>query len=451
MDFYDINDKSIHVSFQQAVLAGINQKTGGVFMPSEIKHLHSSMIYRNPPLSFREITFKIARMFFGNEINDSDLMQIVAQFYPHRIPINPISPTSYVLELFHGNTCNYKDIGTSFSAYLFEYLNRNKNEPINLIVASFGEYACSIANSISQVKGVNVIILYPKNSLTEIQKRILSASAHNVHCIAVDGDISACELIVNKALSDQEFIEHLKLKLNNDKPLIPYGDTSVAPLIPQIAFFVYASLSVLYRCGYDNKIEHPEIIASVPSGSFSSLLSGLIAKKMGVPIHSFISVENKNNTPEKNHLDKNINKNTIEIIDTKTLSSSNNLNFKRICELYSPEELKSIVTTYLLDYNSVIDAVSDCNNKTGYIIDPYGGMAWRAWQDTYIKKQQDNLVGIILQTSHPAKFYDLMKKAIGRPPSLPDRLESIQCTDSRQMEISAKYSDFRELLSNINI
>lgn len=471
MNFYDINNRSVHVSFKQAVLKGINAKTGGVFMPSEIGKLSSSMIYRNPPLSFREIVFEIAKMFCGDEIPDADLMQIIVQFYPYRIPITPIAPTTYILELFHGSTCNYKDIGAGFAAYLMEYFNRDKNAPLNVIFSASGEGACAAGVAFSRVKGVNALILYPQNSLTEIQEKLLASTAKNVYCLAVDGVLEDCEHIVNRALSDAE--------LKKIVQFVPYGTGSIAPLIPQIAFFVYASLSVLYRCGYDNKIEHPDIIASVPSGTFSSLLSGIIAKKMGVPIAGFISAENKNHFASDWLTSGSFDVKPLTTTNTPALNAANPINFKRMLELYSFNELKKLIIPYWLDDECTVDAVSACNDKTGYIIDPYGGTAWLAWRDIYdgalnslhLKDAGDtmltgvpakysgietwfqnssksSLAGIIFQTSHPAKFPDVMKKAVGRPPSLPDTLESIPYRRSKAVCIPASYDGFKEWFLN---
>ena len=471
MDFYDINDRSIRVSFKQAVLKGINAKTGGVFMPSEIGKLSPSMIYRNPPLSFREIVFEISKMFCGDEITDADLMQIIAQFYPYRIPITPIAPTTYILELFHGGTCNYKDIGAGFAAYFMEYLNRRENEPLNIIFASSGEGACAAGAAVSHVKGVNAIILYPQNSLTEIQEKVLSSTAKNVYCLAVDGSLEDCERIVNTALGDAELEKRTKF--------VPYGPLSIAPLIPQIAFFVYASLSVLYRCGYDNKIEHPDIIASVPSGTFSSLLSGIIAKKMGVPITGFISAENKNHFASDFLTSGSFDLKPLEKTNTPALNPANPVNFSRMLELYSFNELKRLIIPYWLDDERTVEAVSACNDKTGYIIDPYGGTAWQAWQDIYhgalnslhLKDAEDstltgvpakysgietwfqsssksNLTGIIFQTSHPAKFPDVMKKAVGRPPSLPYKLESLPYRSDKAVSMPSSYDGFKEWFLN---
>ncbi len=469
MIFYDINDKNIQVSFKDAVLTGINTKTGGVFMPLEVGKISPSMIYRNPPPSFRDIVFELARMFCDAEIPDDDLMQITAQFYPYRIPITPLAPTTYIIELFHGATCNYKDLGAGFLAYLLEYFNAGTDAPINLLVAASGERACAVSAAVSRVKNVNALILYPKDSLTEIQEKLLSCSAKNVYCFCVCGTLENCEAIANQALYDEDF--------KNNLHLVPGGTLNTACLIPQIAFFVYASLSILYRCGYDNKIENPEIIASVPSGGFSALTAGLIAKKANAPISGFICAENANQAIADLLISGSFQSKPKVITNTPALDAANLINFTRMRQLYGNKELKHLIVPYGFDDASTIEAVSGCNNKTGYIIDPYGGMAWKAWQDIYYgalnpahlknvgqtgvpakyagtktwldSVQKDKLIGLILQTSHPAKFTDIMKAAVGRPPTLPDRLASVPLAQNKPIRFLESFSDFKKLILDI--
>lgn len=461
MFFYDINNKTNKVSFKTAVIEGINIKTGGTFMPAEFGKLSPSVIYRNPPPSFRDLTFEIMRNFCGGEIPDSDLMSIIAQFYPYKIPVNPLNQTTYLLELFHGPTCNYKDIGAGFFAYLLEYFNKTEDEPFNVILPASGERACAAGYAFSQVSGVRAVILCPKDSVTEIQKQQMLKNTENVYYLFVSDSIEECENMVNQALSDKDLQQKLKL--------IPgSGTLNIAPLLVQSVFFVYAVLVILYRCGYDNKIENPSIIVSVPSGSFSNLTAGLIAKKMGAPINGFISAENENHVISS-WLESNGKYDRKPPVKTNTpaLDIANPINFKRMLSIYNLKDLRKYILPHWFNDAETIEAVRSCNEKTGYIIDPHGAIAWQSWQRISLenlktqkgkKKRKtcidgcakDSLIGLVLQTSHPGKYSDIMEKTVGRAPSLPDRLEApTSWNDNTIINIEADFTGFKDWLISV--
>lgn len=440
MKFYNTIKKDLQVSFKEAVTLLSNKKNGGLFMPLSLGKISQATIYRNPPPSFRDLSFEIAKQFCSDEIPSNELMSIIAQFFPYRIPISPVAPTTYVLELFHGPTCNYKDIPSGFLAYLLESFNKEEKKPFNLITACSGERACSIGTAVSKAGGLNAILLYPKNSLTKIQAYQLSQTEENVHCLCVDGSFEDCKNLVNKIFEDEVITKDFKLIAGNG--------LNIASLIPQIAFFVYASLVVFYRSAYDNKIERPEIVFSIPSGSFANLTAGLMAKKMGAPIAGFICAENENHVAGSWLKTGKFEQASKIKTNTPALDIASPVNFERMLELYSFEELQGLVKPYSLDSKQTIEAVRACNERTGYIIDPYGGMAWKALHDIYSEQlisSSSNLVGIILQTSHPAKFNDIMKTAIGRPPSLPDRLEipNDNFNFHKEVSLNNSYLDFK--------
>ncbi len=480
MKFYDIYNKNSEASFKEVVLQKESFSLSSVFMPKDLKKISASLIYRDPPPSFRDLAFDIIKQFCSEDINDNDLMSIIAQFFPHRIPVNPIAPTTYIMELFHGDTCNYKDVGAGFFAQLLEHFNKEENQALSMIIAASGERASALASAFSKVKSVRAFILYPKDSLSEIQSSIISSSGKNVSCFAVDGSLRDCNSLVNKILSDKE----TRQKLN----LIPGGSLNIAPILPQIAFFVYGVLSVVDRCAYDNKIERPAVIISVPSGSFSSLTAALFAKKMGAPIKGFISAENENRVisdwlssdSKKTFEEKDYSilyerfKNLPIHTNTPALDFASPINFIRMLKIYPFEELQKLIVPYWLDDEATVSAVRDCHDRTGCIIDPYTAMACTAWHDIYSgalnelkhkheadsgvsKKYADietwfntlekrNLVALIAQTSHPGKFPEIMKPAIGRPPSVPDKLERLSYNLKKETVISTSYDELKELL-----
>ncbi len=478
MKFYDIYNQNFEVSFRNAILQKDIFSLSTVFMPKNLKKISASLIYKDPPPSFRDLAFHIIKQFCEDEINDADLMSIIAQFFPHRIPVNPIAPTTYVMELCHGDTLNYKDIGAGFFAQILEYFGNDEDKELNMILAASGERAASMALAFSKLKSVRAFILYPKDSLSEIQTNIVSSAGKNVFCCAVDGTLSDCQALVEKIFADKE----VRSKAN----IVPGGSFNIAPILAQIAIFVYGSLSVSHRCPYDNKIERPSIIASIPSGSFSGLCSALLAKKMGAPIKGFISAENENcvisewlssdeiKTDAKEQYSQMCKQFKDVPIHTNTpaLDFASPINFMRMLQAYSFEELQSLIIPYWLDNENTIKAVRSCNERTGCVIDPYTAMACMAWHDIYTgaldslkyktdsdfgvsKKyseiktwynqiEKENLVALVAQTSHPGKFPEIMRQAIGRPPLLPDTLERLAYTPKREKGISKDYSEFKE-------
>lgn len=452
MVFYDSANNDIKVSFEKAVIDVVNRNTGGIFMPSEIQKIPRTVIYRNPPPSFRDVVLEIAKGFCSDEIPEADLMNIVAEFYPYRIPVTPISQSSYLVELFHGPTCNYKDIGSAFLAHLIDYFSKINKKRYTVFAAGSSERTCALGQAFSKVKNTDAVILYPKHSLNQLNKNIIAASEKNVHYICVDGSLTDCEKILNEFFADREF----KSRLN----IVNGSSLNFALIIPQIAFLIYSALQVFHRCGYDNKIEHPDIGFSIPSGSFSALTSAVIAKKMQIPVSGFVAAENQNHRIS----DWLNSKETVFVKPVKTntpaLDFANEFNFTRMLEVYSFEELQNLIIPYVLNDEECISAVRNCNYKTGYIIDPYGGMAWQAWNSccknigltseftSWIQQcEKENLIGIILQTSHPGKFIDVMNKAVIRPPSLPDKLESLPDINELDLtEIPPDYSALKEYL-----
>ncbi len=458
MKFYDIYNKDKKVSFRDAVLQKDINSLSSVFMPEHLEKISASLIYKDPPPSFRDLAFEITKQFCSEDISDSDLMSIIAQFFPHRIPVNPIAPTTYIMELCHGDTCNYKDISEGFFAHLLEYFNKDEEKAITAISATAGARAAAMANAISELKSIKAIILYPKDSLSEVQSNIISSAGKNVFCCAIDGTLADCNNLVNKAFADKE----TKRNLN----LVPAGSYNIASILPQIAVFVYGTLSVLHRCAYDNKIERPSIITSIPSGGFSALAAAIFAKKMGTPIKAFIAAENENkvisdwlNTDDPKIFDTDdyaalCDKLKHEPIHTNTpaLDFTNPSNFIRMLEAYSFEELKKFIIPHWMNNEETVASIRACNTKTGCVIDPYTAMACMSWYEVNEGNlkgiEQENMVGLIAQTSHPGKFPKIMKEAIGRPPSLPDKLERLSYTQKKETIIPNDYDKFKEWLSD---
>ncbi|HKL87205.1 MAG TPA: threonine synthase [Treponemataceae bacterium] len=469
MKYSDTRDPSRQVSFKQAVLQGMDPETGGLYVPMEIPALPKSFLFRNPAPSFRDIAYEVARPFMEGEIPDSELMAIIADAYPFTAPVTPIDPTTYVLELFHGPTCAFKDFGARFMARMMSYFNRDETEPLHILVATSGDTGSAVGSAFHGVSGIDVTILYPQGKISPLQEKQLSTFDGNVRALRVSGTFDDCQKLVKTAFTDEELRGRLRLSSANS--------INISRLLPQSFYYIYGSLIVQERCRYDCKIDNPSLIVTVPSGNFGNLTSGLMAKKMGAPIRGFIAATNANRTiPDW------LNTGTYRARPSiSTLSNAMDVgepsNFERIASMFSVEEARRLIAGYWLDDEGTLKALLSCHDRTGYIMDPHGAVAWQAWDDIRSGAMASLLAGkvipegtpglqgsvltapewardcadkkcisLILETAHPAKFGETVKQATRREPSLPERLKRVMNLEDHSTPMTTSYTDFREWL-----
>lgn len=471
MIYRDTRDASRTVSFKTAVLQGMDPATGGLYIPSEIPVLPKSFLFRNPPPSFRDIAFEAAKSFVDGEIPDEELMAIIADAYPFTAPLVPIDPTTYVLELFHGPTCAFKDFGARFMARMMSYFNQGEKDALHILVATSGDTGSAVGSAFHGVPGIDVTILYPAGKISLIQEKQLSTFDGNVRSLSVSGTFDDCQKMVKTAFTDEVLRGKLRLSSANS--------INISRLLPQSFYYIYGSLLIRERGRYDSKMDSPSLIVTVPSGNFGNLTSGLMARMMGAPIRGFIAATNSNRTiPD--WLDTGAYKARDSVA---TLSNAMDVgapsNYERIQSLYSVEEARKMIAGYWLDDKGTLAALRSCHERTGYIIDPHGAVAWQAWNDARggaLKAALDGkkvtgdvpgfhfsagtapewardcadkkCVGMILETAHPSKFGDTVKTATGREPSIPERLKKVMTLPDRSQPMSTKYAEFREWLLN---
>lgn len=466
MEYTDTRDGSVRTDLKTAVLSGMNPATGGLYIPVTIPHLNADLLNKSYGPSFRDVAFEIAKLYCGDDIPESDLQEIIADCYPFNAPVVPVDPVTYVLELFHGPTCAFKDFGARFMARLMAYFNRGENKPLHILVATSGDTGSAVGSAFSGVEGIDVTILYPKGKISRLQEKQLSTFTGNVRALAVEGSFDDCQRLVKTAFTDTALRKKFRLSSANS--------INISRLLPQSFYYVYAALSVKCRSLHDNKIENPSIIVIVPSGNFGNLTSGLIAQKMGAPITGFVAATNANKTVP----DWLVSGRYEPRPSIPTLSNAMDVgapsNHERITALYTHDELKKFLASYWTDDNGTIKGITSCHERTGYIIDPHGAVGWQAWYDirkgamlklmsgfpnnaenpgltpnipVWAQSILDNkAVGIVLETAHPAKFADTVKQAIGREPPMPDRLEKILNLPDRSIAMQNDYETFSKWL-----
>ena len=470
MFYTDTRDGNVRVDFKTAVMGGMNQQTGGLYVPLSFPKLDKELLNRESAPSFRDIAFNMAKPYVEGEIPDVDLAAIIQDAYPFTPKVAPLDFTSYVLELFHGPTCAFKDFGARFMARTMSYFNRNESTPLHILVATSGDTGSAVGSAFHNVPGLDVTILYPDGKISPLQEKQLSTFTGNVRALKVKGTFDDCQKLVKTAFTDTELRGKLRLSSANS--------INIARLLPQSFYYMYASLVVKSRCKIDNKLLDPSIIMIVPSGNFGNLTSGLIAREMGAPIAGFVAATNTNRTIPDWIATGDYNARPSVETYANAMDVGAPSNYERIKYMYSLDKVRNDFASYWLDNEGIMKAIQACNSKTGYIIDPHGAIGWKAWEDIksgamaelmngnkndytkpgltpnvpqWAKSVIDkNAIGIILETASPAKFGSIVTEAIGREPPMPNRLEEVLRLPDRAIPMENDYELFKNwLVSNL--
>ncbi|MBO4858232.1 MAG: threonine synthase [Treponema sp.] len=470
MLYTDTRDSNVKVDFKTAVMGGMNQQTGGLYVPVSFPKIDKALINKESAPSFRDIAFNMAKPYVEGEIPDVDLAAIIQDSYPFTPKVAPLDFTSYVLELFHGPTCAFKDFGARFMARTMSYFNRNESTPLHILVATSGDTGSAVGSAFHNVPGLDVTILYPDGKISPLQEKQLSTFTGNVRALKVKGTFDDCQKLVKTAFTDTELRSKLRLSSANS--------INIARLLPQSFYYMYAALVVRSRSKIDNKIQEPGIIMIVPSGNFGNLTSGLIAKEMGAPIAGFVAATNTNRTIPDWIATGDYNARPSVETYANAMDVGAPSNYERIKYMYSLDKVRNDFASYWLDNDGIMKAIRACNDKTGYIIDPHGAIGWKAWEDIKTGKLADLMngikndytqpgltpnvpdwantvinktaIGIILETASPAKFGSIVADAIGREPPMPSRLEEVLRLPDRAIPMDNDYNVFKDwLVSNL--
>ncbi len=470
MIYTDTRDSSVKTDFRTAVMGGMNQETGGLYIPVEFPKLDKAFINKNPIPSFRDIAFNMAKPYVEGEIPDEDLARIIQDSYPFSPKVVPLDSISYILELFHGPTCAFKDFGARFMARTMSYFNRNEDSALHILVATSGDTGSAVGSAFHNVPGLDVTILYPDGKISPLQEKQLSTFTGNVRALKVKGTFDDCQKLVKTAFTDTELRGKLRLSSANS--------INIARLLPQSFYYMYAALVVNSRSAMDNKISDPAILMVVPSGNFGNLTSGLIAKEMGAPIAGFVAATNTNKTIPDWIATGDYNARASVETYANAMDVGAPSNYERIKAMYSLEQVRQMFASYWLDNPGIIASIKACNDKTGYIIDPHGAIGYKAWEDIKtgameslingvkndynkpgltpnIPQWADSVVnkkavGVILETASPAKFGNIVQDAIGKEPPMPDRLEEVLRLPDNAIPMENDYNQFKDwLIANL--
>lgn len=430
MRYYSTNKKSECVSLRDAVVNGLAEDRG-LYMPEKINKLPEEFFKDIDKMSSQEISYEVAKAFFSDDVETDALKKIVYDTMSFDCPVKNICNNIWTLELFHGPTLAFKDVGARFMARLLEYFIRQESQQtVNVLVATSGDTGSAVANGFLGVDGIHVYVLYPKGKVSKIQESQFTTLGNNITAIEIDGVFDDCQNLVKNAFMDKE--------LNNSMKLTSANSINVARFLPQ-AFYYFNAYARMKANGLTDNL-----VVCVPSGNFGNITAGLFAKGMGLPICRFIAANNANDI-FFNYLKTGIYepKPSIQTI-ANAMDVGNPSNFARIYDLYegSHERIASMISGATYTDEKISNAVKQCYNENGYILDPHGACGYQALKDLL----NTNETGIFCETAHPAKFKDTIEKIIGTEIKIPQRLADFMKGKKQTVNMSNDFNRFKTFL-----
>lgn len=431
MKYFSLKDRSHKVSFEKAVIQGLAPGKA-LYFPERIPSLSKTFIDNLKNLSNQEIAYECIREFIGNEIDQNSIEKILEKTLNFEFPIVPISESISTLELFHGSTLAFKDVGAGFMAgCLGHFVKKGDLGDITVLVATSGDTGGAVANGFLGVDGIDVVILYPKGKVSDIQEKQLTTLGKNITAIEVEGNFDDCQDMVKKAFSDSQVYEKRRLTSANS--------INVARWLPQMLYYFFA-----FKQLSDHK---QKLVFSVPSGNFGNICAGLLAKTMGLPIDHFIASNNQNNVVTRFLQTKSyVPKPSIQTI-SNAMDVGNPSNFIRIQELFNNEfkSLSKELSSYSYSDNQTLKAIRDVYKKYGYVMDPHGAVGYLGLQEFLAKNSEYH--GTFLETAHPVKFLETVQGAIGDKVKIPQSIKGIMTKEKTAHNISS-YNELKSFLKS---
>ena len=425
MQYYSLNKKAPKTSFEIAVRKGLAPDKG-LYFPEKITPLDSSFLENLDQLSNIEIAFHAIKQFVGSEIPESELKTIIKETLNFEFPIVSIEDNISTLELFHGPTMAFKDVGARFMARCLGYFNKNNNKEVTVLVATSGDTGGAVANGFLGVKGVKVVILYPRGKVSNVQEQQLTTLGQNITAFEVEGTFDDCQDMVKKAFLDSD--------LTTKKELTSANSINVARWLPQMFYFMFAYKQL--------KQYNKPLVFSVPSGNFGNICAGMVAQKLGFPFPHFIASNNENDVVTR-YLSS---KKYTPLATVQTISNAmdvgNPSNFIRIQALHNNDfqALKSNLSGYRFSDEETREAIDSIYKSTGYITDPHGAVGYLGCHH-YLKLNPD-VHTVFLETAHPTKFLDVVQPLVPKVIELPPQIKAVMGHPKNAKSI-INYADFK--------
>lgn len=432
MKYYSTNKQAPLATLHEAVVKGLAADRG-LYMPERIKELPQTFYDNIDKLSFQEIAFEVAKAFFGEDVDESSLKDIVYDTLLFDCPVVPVTGNICSLELFHGPTLAFKDVGARFMARLLQYFIRQEGrEQVNVLVATSGDTGSAVANGFLGVDGIHVYVLYPKGKVSRIQESQFTTLGQNITAIEVDGVFDDCQSLVKSAFMDTELNAHMKLTSANS--------INVARFLPQAFYYFNAYARMKAEGRGDN------LVICVPSGNFGNITAALFAHRMGLPIKRFIAANNANDI-FYNYLQTGVYapQPSIQTI-ANAMDVGDPSNFARIIDLYdnSHDRITELISGATYKDEDIRRTIADCYRENKYILDPHGACGYQALKDNL----RDGETGVFCETAHPAKFKETVESAIEAEVKIPERLAAFMKGTKQSVLMSRNFEDFKTFLLN---
>ncbi len=456
MKYYSTNHQAPEATLEEAVVRGLAADKG-LFMPFTIKPLPQEFYDSIDTLSFQEIAYRVADAFFGEDVPADVLKQIVYDTLNFDVPLVQVTENIYSLELFHGPTLAFKDVGGRFMARLLGYFIRKEGKKqVNVLVATSGDTGSAVANGFLGVEGIHVYVLYPKGKVSEIQEKQFTTLGQNITALEIDGTFDDCQALVKAAFMDKELNEHLQLTSANS--------INVARFLPQAFyyFYAYAQLRKLTREQGDeltreNDLRSNPLVTSspetsstvicVPSGNFGNITAGLFGKRMGLPVRRFIAANNRNDifyqylqtgvyTPRP----------SIATI-ANAMDVGDPSNFARVLDLYGNDHaaISAEISGATYTDDQIAETMKKVWKEEHYLLDPHGACGFRALAEGL----RPGETGVFLETAHPAKFKDTVEEILGEAVEIPAKLQAFMRGEKKSLPMSKEFADFKGYLMGL--
>ena len=430
MKYYSTNGKAAQATLEEAVVKGLASDKG-LFMPEKIKALPKEFFDNIENLSFQEIAYKVADAFFGEDVDADSLKKIVYDTLSFDVPAVKVEDNIYSLELFHGPTLAFKDVGARFMSRLLGYfIKKERAGEVNVLVATSGDTGSAVANGFLGVDGIKVFVLYPKGKVSPIQECQFTTLGKNITAVEVDGTFDDCQALVKNAFMDADLNAKFKLTSANS--------INVARFLPQAFYYFYAYAQM--------KKAEPgkDVVVCVPSGNFGNITAGLFGKRMGLPIKRFIASNNSNDIFYNYLLSGKYEPRPSVATLANAMDVGDPSNFARVMDLYGKdvEAVRKDISGARYSDEQIADAIRNCLKSTGYQLDPHGACGYQALKEGL----KTGEVGVFLETAHPAKFKEKVEAITGSEIAIPERLQAFMRGTKQSVELTKQFADFKDFL-----